>query len=73
MPMPQVCAQPGDTDYPGYILKNFAYGETIRFNDQQAYFAQGPTRTRLSTSRTAPGSHWSQPHNRSVRTADSEP
>lgn len=36
MPMPQVCAQPGDTDYPGYILKNFAYYETIRFNDPQA-------------------------------------
>jgi hypothetical protein len=36
MPMPQVSAQPGQPDYPGYILKNFRYYETVRFNNQMA-------------------------------------
>lgn len=36
MPLPQVCVQAGDPNYPGYILKNFSYYETIRFNDSHA-------------------------------------
>lgn len=36
MPLPQISAQPGQPDYPGYVLKNFKYYETIRFNDGKA-------------------------------------
>lgn len=36
MPLPQVCAQPGDDDYQGYILKNFAYHEKMRFEGATA-------------------------------------
>lgn len=33
MPLPQTSPTPaGSTDFPGYILKNFTYYETIRFN-----------------------------------------
>lgn len=32
MPLPQVTPQPSEPHYPGYILKNFTYYETVKFN-----------------------------------------
>ena len=39
MPLPQEQAQPGAKDFPGYILKNFRYYETIVFNADNAVAA----------------------------------
>lgn len=33
MPLPQISKQPHEPDYPGYILKNFRYYETVKFNN----------------------------------------
>lgn len=35
MPLPQVTQQPDQEGYPGYILKNFKYTETLQINDDK--------------------------------------